>query len=574
MQTKYWTAVLVFLLGAAVATSAAEAKGGRAPGGGAPVIASPPPFIGPVTFTNPANTHGFNVIGFVQDATVSGINCPGLPASQQGGTVTVNGLTITVPCNITMQMPAATFTWADLFNPAKFTAQGTPGSFKLNSSSSGPGITGQPFPSMEISVIGNIVNGEYIAGLILISEQSVNTSNGYIVAIDYPNGVLLVSDRPNGDAAVRVQINDPNGRFSAGTAVQSPDTRFAVDDQNPTIRSSSGYPMCIPRTDPAKDDDKLCPKRNRPIADAAGNGCRSFRQAGVVLLTGRDFHAAVPGKPCTGFVMPDPAKALSTEPTSFEQVPFAIGDHIIFSGTLIRGDHKGPGGSDTISAHTIEANVGVFTQPGTLPVYIAIGQFGLSSDTPLTFNGTVPQEPPDRIFLEANVTDVTSIVDIYLMDADLAIAGKIANRWITPATMTGGTGAVGSNGQLIDGGITTQFVGPVPGRARIRANKATPGVLTSPTRYVRVAVRSLCDPANINGKADLLGSPGTKVNCLERAVAAHGIQTGQYFAPVFTYLFPGNVVPGDPIVPNDLWDFDFLVHGEGPGTGPLIPSPW
>jgi hypothetical protein len=34
------------------------------------------------------------------------------------------------------------------------------------------------------------------------------------------------------------------------------------------------------------------------------------------------------------------------------------------------------------------------------------------------------------------------------------------------------------------------------------------------------------------------------------------------------------VIMGDPIVANDLWDLGFLVNGEGPGTGPLTPTPW
>ena len=38
---------------------------------------------------------------------------------------------------------------------------------------------------------------------------------------------------------LKVQLNDAKGRFSVG---QSPDTRFNVDDQNPTIIAGTGYP--------------------------------------------------------------------------------------------------------------------------------------------------------------------------------------------------------------------------------------------------------------------------------------------------------------------------------------------
>ena len=565
------------------ATSGAYAKGGLtaakppAPGTGAPpALGTKAPAVPPIIFTDLANTHAFNVTGFIQDATVSTNNskCPLVSNPHQfGGTVTVNSLTITVPCNSILQMPAATFTFADLFTAAngKFTTTGTPGEFRLNSNT-----TGVAFPSMEINVTGNIVKGEYISGLILVTQQSANFSQGYIVSIDNLNGALLVAASPGGPAVARIQINDPiltggtSGRYSAG---QSPDTRFSVDQDNPTITSNTGYPMCIPRF--VGSDDPRCPQRNRPLA---ANGCRNFRNAGTVLPTGRELSPPLAGQTfCSAFVMPDPNLALPTDPTSFEQVPFEVGDYITFLGTLIRGDGKGPSRTDTISANTITANVGAFTQPGTLPAYIAIVSMKLSTDTTGTIVG-VPQELPNRIVLEAFTTDVTSIADIYLMDASL-VDGSVTNRWITPATMTGGTGAISQfttpPGQLIDGGITTQFVGPTPGRVRLQATKATPGILLTPSRYVRVALRQLCDPANVNAQAQKLGaSAGTQVACLIRANAANGLNTGQYVAPVFNIIFPENVVAGDPIVPNDFWDYNFLVSGEGPGTGPLTPKPW
>ena len=64
-----------------------------------------------------------------------------------------------------------------------------------------------------------------------------------------------------------------------------------------------------------------------------------------------------------------------------------------------------------------------------------------------------------------------------------------------------------------------------------------------------------------------LNDPATQV--------ANGLEAGQYIAPVFEYIFPENVKPGDPIVPNDLWHLPFLRNGEGAGgVGPLTPAPW
>jgi hypothetical protein len=141
--------------------------------------------------------------------------------------------------------------------------------------------------------------------------------------------------------------------------------------------------------------------------------------------------------------------------------------------------------------------------------------------------------------------------------------------------MTSGVGAIGSNGHLITGGITTQRSGPVPGRVRLAATRAVPGILTSPTRYMRVVSRSLCDPANINGTAPLIGGKTpVNVTCLKRAPAANGLYAGQYLAPVNEFIFPENRLPGDIPVPFNFWDLGFLATGEGAGTGPLVPTPW
>jgi hypothetical protein len=418
------------------------------------------------------------------------------------------------------------------------------------------------YPSTEISITGNIVAGEHRAGLVLVSQQSLNGSTGYITRIDYSTGAIFVGGKAGGPDRARLVINDPNGRFGRA---QSPDERFSVDDENPTIKASTGYPMCVPRTDPAVADDALCPQRNRPKAAA---GCRNFLQAGVVSPAGWEISPPPAGQTyCSAFVMEDPNSLAvtaigSTRPNAKQQAPFEVGDYIAYQGTLLRNG-SGVGGGDTISVHTIEANVGIFTQPHTLPVYLAIGEFGVGADTTATAINGVPQESQDRIFLEASVTDVTSVVDIYLVDID-PITGAESQRWITPESMTGG---ITPGTAPYGGGITTQLIGPQPGRARIRANKATPGILVSPTRYVRVVARQLCTPDHVN---DLIAG----VPCLQTAPAANGLFAGQYLAPTFEYIFPENVVAGDAVVPYNLWDLGFLTNGEGPGTGGLIPRPW
>ena len=123
------------------------------------------------------------------------------------------------------------------------------------------------------------------------------------------------------------------------------------------------------------------------------------------------------------------------------------------------------------------------------------------------------------------------------------------------------------------GGITTQFTGPQPQRARIRATKAPAGLLSQPTRNVRVMVRSRCVPPLNNAQTSAALDACVANN--QANTVANGLAAGMYTAPVFEFIFPENVKPGDPTVPNDLWHLPFLRNGEGAGgVGPLTPAPW
>jgi hypothetical protein len=546
-----WTRVAVgLLLGAAMVIAGAVAaygQGGTAkppPGAVSPFIT--PTLADPAFAVDPANIHGFDETGFIQDATVSDDNsaCPDVTHKNRlGGTVTINNTTIVVPCNMVVQMPANTMTWADMVNGGPSLA-----------------LKDTPFPSFEMRVVGNIVDGKHMAGLMFASQQSANTGSGTISRIDYDTGEIHVDTGDPASPAV-LQINDPNGRFGRE---QSPDPRFSVDDQNPTIHAGTGYPMCVPRKDPASADDPLCPQANRPKPAGAGRHCRNFTDAGVVPLPNSGDLTQPPAGQvyCSMFVMPGATTRAAADPDPRQQAPFEVGDHITWSGTLMKST---AGGADLI--YTIEANVGIYTQPGTQPSYLAIGEFGVGSADPnATAVSGVAQETQDRIFLEAETTDVTTPVDIYLMDVDPR-SGKVRNRWITPFEMTGENPAGDPSG-----GITTQFSGAQPQRARLRATKAPVGLLSQPTRTIRVVARSLCTPQS------QLDQPVLDA-CLENAPkAANGLVAGQYVAPTFEFIFPEGVKPGDGVVPFDLWHLSFLRYGEGAdtasGVGPLEPTPW
>jgi hypothetical protein len=350
--------------------------------------------------------------------------------------------------------------------------------------------------------------------------------------------------------------------------------------------------MCVPRSNPAVKDDALCPQANRPnlvpvtvngkTVPAVAGGCRNFSVAGIAPPKGGELTPPAAGQAyCSEFVMPSVASVTAGSPDPRQQAPFEVGDSIHFAGTLV---HPATG-PDFISAHTVEANIGVYTMPGTQPSYLAIGDFGVGTADPnaISING-LAAETTDRIFLEAETTDVKTAVDIYLTDVDPA-TGAVRNRWATPFAMTGeNNGPLQADGVTpIGGGITTQNTGAQPQRARLRATKAPAGLLSQPTRTVRVAVRSLCTPqAPVNdakGNAVLT----TLDTCLNSAPkTANGLVAGEYTAPTFTFIFPENVKPGDLLIPYDLWHLPFIRNGEGattasaigPGVGPLEPTPW
>ena len=538
MKTNIKITRVVMAIVAATLSTGVYAKGGS-PASGTGLYTVPTLTTPSYTIAQAAAVHGFDHVGILQSAT----------APSCGGTATINSIKITVPCNTIIQMPANTFRWEDMVNYSA-----TTGKVSLIGT--------------ELHVVGNIVNGEYIAALMYISQQSLNSGSGVITSIDKAAGRLTL------DTGAIIEINDPNGRFSKG---QSPDPRFSVDDENPTIHASTGYPMCIPRPPIAPaTDDPLCPQNNRPMSTAT-TACRLFGAAGVSPLpTSGELTQTPAGQFCRQFVMNSVAARSATDPDPRQQAPFEVGDYINYSGTLI--DDLGI--IPYISAHTIEANVGIYTQPHTRPSYIAMGDFGIGTADPtaLTSVAGVAQETQTKIFLEAETTDVQTPVDIYIVDVNSSTGAK-SYRWISPYDMTGEcnpAAALPISCMGTQGGITTQFTEAQPQRARIRArdNKSTAvaNMTSAPGRNFAVMARSFCNPKTI----DTLGhvTDTTCLNNINGSKVANGLAAGMYSAPVFEYIFPENTKPGDIIVPNDFWHLPFLVNGEGNGVGALSPKPW
>lgn len=535
----------------------------------------------------------FDMVGFIQKATLDN------PADfLSGGSMTINGHVVTVPKNTILQMPAAALTWQEVWAMAPL-----PYGLAANGGNglSGLATTDSPAPlaTYEVHVQGNRIidatGDHYIAGLIFISQQSLNVGQGFINYIDYGKGEMriggILGDSTTG---ARVRINDPYQKFSKGDP--NADKRFTIDEDNPTVRTQTGYPLCLPRQDPAIGDDQYCPARNRPqtvppaFDSVVGGNPFWFEPGGnngqlITKYDGTTYNAL----------------ALGGLADSLLPAPFEVGDYVEYAGTLVAdpagasGPQAGPyplsapsggvGGvpnapSGTyISAFQMIANLGFYTHPGSSPVYVAIdvmlmGTGGLNT-------ATAPQEATLRTRVEGFSTDpfgaaftgaivggggkkvaggAGTAINIYAMDVDCT--GTYTDRaWIT--------------GVASDVGVV--FGGAVAGRWRFRPSS---GIFLPPPRNLRA---TMSDPRGVAGArfvtANLPPKPGSTV--------PQGLETGQYNAPIFTYIFPENLVIGGPPIGANFNDFPFLANGSGNYTGmsgqagvigqlspwPLIPAP-
>ncbi|KAB5522136.1 hypothetical protein GE09DRAFT_501728 [Coniochaeta sp. 2T2.1] len=163
----------------------------------------------------------FSFNGAFNDASASSAD------ANSGGSVTVNGYTITVPKNMQVAFPAAFIGWRDFVDHK--------GSFI----------------GYQMDVIGNIVSGTPLAAQISIAQFELTAGTGYIDSVN-DDGRIVLRGGPT------LRINDPNAVYSVGYTGQP---FFTADDANPSITSFSGFPMCVPRN----ASDPLCPQSNRPV---------------------------------------------------------------------------------------------------------------------------------------------------------------------------------------------------------------------------------------------------------------------------------------------------------------------
>lgn len=492
---------------------------------------------------------GFSALGYIQYASVDQMcdvsaaatpldTTPGTVVSSitplpsptpagcktSGGWLEINGNVIRVPANTVVLFPNSFQTWEEVFehNPGAVMCNGT--SCTLNAPVRGEsGIaladTVRPIFLFQAQVQGQIVNGTYIAGIVQISQLAGNGMQGFIENINYADGSMTVN-------GIRVQINDPalqiqdmngdlfnKGRYSIG---QSPDIRFAADQNNTTIRSQTGFPMCIPRLAPGTYpagpgptgtfdpylqglDDPQCPERNRP-RDAFGN----------LLYV---FTMNAPG------ATPTVDNPFPQDP--YTEVPFEVGDFVSITGTQFQDAATA---LTYMSATQIVDNLGVYTFPNADPAYVDIDV--LLQGTGGTPDPAFPQEAARRAVVEGFSTDPLRNVDISAVDIDAC--GNLSFRlptWVSNFPVEQGLPLVGMRG-----------------RWRFLPNG---GTFLPPVQNVAVEVS------------------GGKIN-----VQNNGLVYGYYQLPNPDFVFPEQLIPGSAPVSYNLKDLPFLVSGTGPWPTP------
>ncbi len=520
----------------------------------------------------------FDITGFLQEATLDPVN---ITDPLAGGTLKVNGHFVVVPKNTIVILSANALTWQELFTqaPAPYgltTAAGVPETgMALND-------TPRPLATYEVEVIGNYINTTtadlYIAGLIYINQEGLNSGSGFINYINYTLAEMRIGGRiddPN--TGTRVRINDPpradlggKGRYSRG---QSPDPRFTVDQDNPTIIATTGYPMGIPdtTTDPnlGGADDPLRPLCNRPKDTLTGH-----------FLT--TFTMPAPPSAC-----PDPTK----------QLPFEVGDFVTFSGILV---HDGPNptampatgypNNTYLSAYAISDNAAFYTAPGTDPAYVTMEVFILEAGGTPAIVGEIGK----RTRFEGFSTDVTRNIHLFGIDVD-PVTGAMTDRDygsidVDCGLLAGAGGDPTCTQNKISGNAAKGrwrfrppaniLTGPgelAPGTVS-KANKLA--MLTAflpPVREVRAAVSTgEAQSCSVNATTGLT-TCNTNYTLAAQPIVANGIKADQYHAPILEYILPENL-PGAPMIPNNFETFSFLFNGgytssQGTLGGELNPFP-
>jgi hypothetical protein len=439
-----------------------------------------------------AQTPSFNLIGYIEAFALKDSADP-----MSEATMTVRGIPVTLPRNLLVTLPGQYLTAQDIFRGPN----GGP-----VQASSGLALT-DPVPPrvpFEADLMGNMVDGAYVAGVARISQGPLHVGTGFIQAINMATGELRVGAL-GGALGARVRLNDPKGIYGlrnneGGKAALPLDARFALDPDNSPVHARTGYPVCVARS----ANDELCPAGNRP---AAPNDKRFT--CGQV--------AAEPLAPALGTCDPKLPARLKE------------GDHVAYVGMLVAD----PAGGFVVAAHGLEAELGIYTSPKAEPVYVYI-EMALQGTLGERFPD-IPQEETTRVKIVGFTTDPTRAVEVRLIDTGRNEVG-------TP--LTGPAGLIPSSGpqlgrfrntwpakddaRAIRRDILAQVIDPRP-RVKL-ANGLTSGQYVAPIgEYIspeatRFGVRGFQPPVPFENFCFLAKGGGT-------FTTASGVQTVNRLSP-------------------------------------------
>lgn len=181
--------------------------------------------------------------------------------------------------------------------------------------------------------------------------------------------------------------------------------------------------------------------------------------------------------------------------------PLVVGDYVIMQGTFKNGVYE---------VYSLNANLGIFTAPGTKPAYVTVESVNFGITSPAT--GEVAETRA-----VAWTTDLGSTLNWFAMDVD-PCTGAVTERQI-------------ATGQPNGAGVV-----PV-GRTVYREGKTA---VSPATRQVGFRLST----GNSTGP--------------------QGIIVGQYIQPVFVFIFPELLTFGNPALVNDFTAIPFLAQGSGP----------
>jgi hypothetical protein len=457
-------------------------------------------------------TTSFSLIGHIEELKVDNPN-----DALSKGQLTVNGIKVTLPANLLIKFPGQYLTVSDIFRGRKPITSRPPLPAAVvraaPKTSSGIAMKDPVAPAgqqrfiapFEVEVLGNIRNNnEYVAGWVAIAQIPLNTGAGFIKRIDYATGAIFVGTQAGPELAT-VRINDPTGMYGKPNAQKGAgdvmDERFAVDPGNAPVTAATGFPMCLPATDPATASDPKCPTSNRPPVNA----------------TNRSRFT------CGG---PPASFALAPQHVGCDaklKVPLVAGDYITYAGMLAE---EVPGSNKFfIAAHAIQVLAGIYTSPGVDPAYVLIEEAiigAIGERFPPPFDN---QEETGRFRIVGFTTDPTRSVEVLAMD-----------RFVT-------TGETERAPPLIT---------LVPARAgqvgRIRTEPFLKANFLPVPRDIRI---------RIAGHTSFKTAEGTE--------AGSGLDSGQYSAPVGEYIVPENTRWGIPAfaMSAPFENFCFLAKGGG-----------